>query len=61
MKKTKKIIFIRLVKKRKSKSKKDCPEYVDNFDDELFYKNKNGSYNIKDNNITSFHSKKIVQ
>ena len=59
--KNKALSKLSLVKKRKSKSKKDCPEYVDNFDDELFYKNKNGSYNIKDNNITSFHSKKIVQ
>ena len=59
--KNKALSKLSLVKKRKSKSKKDCTEYVDNFDDELFYKNKNGSYNIKDNNITSFHSKKIIQ
>ena len=58
--KNKALSKLSLVKKMKSKSKKDCTEYVDNFDDELFYKNKNGSYNIKDNNITSFHSKKIV-
>ena len=59
--KNKALSKLSLVKKRKSKSKKDCTEYVDNFEEELFYKNKNGSYNIKDNNITSFHSKKIVQ
>jgi hypothetical protein len=57
--KNKAISKLSLVKKMKSKSKKDCTEYVDNFDDELFYKNKNGSYNLKDKNITSFHSKKI--
>ena len=51
-----------LVKKMKSKSKKDCTEYVDNSDDDgLFYKNVKGSYNIKDKNISYFNSKKIVQ
>ena len=51
-----------LVKKMKSKSKKDCTEYVDNSDeDELYYKYKKGSYNIKDKNISYFHSKKIIQ
>jgi hypothetical protein len=51
-----------LVKKIKSKSKKDCTEYVDISDeDELYYKYKKGSYNVKDKNISYFHPKKIIQ
>ena len=61
--KNKALSKLSLEKKIKSKSKKDCTDYVVDYsdDDDLDYKNKKDSYNMKDKKINSFHSKKIIQ
>jgi len=52
---------VSLINKMKSKSKKDCIVYDDNFDDEdddQYFKNRMFSYGLKDKNINSILSKK---
>jgi len=61
--KNKALSKLSIEKKIKSKSKKDCTDYAVDYsdDDDLDYKNKKDSYNMKDKKISSFHSKKLIQ